>query len=143
VGEQAPGFGDVERDHAESVGGGGSGRAEAGGRVSVRRGGNAAVTAQMARAATTSMVCRAIRSCPLDDHFLLSGRACCCTRKTLGQTRRGGSRCSRSSWRSTAGVSRAGGGDRARVHQHERHRTTGASGPVLGNAPSGPTARRL
>ncbi len=36
----------------------------------------------------------------------------------------------------------AGGGDRARGGQHERHRPARAPGPVLGDAPGGPTVRR-
>jgi hypothetical protein len=59
MGEQASGFGDGERDHA-GVGGGWSGYAGAGGWVSVWRRSRAAVTAQMARAAMTSTVCRAV-----------------------------------------------------------------------------------
>ena len=60
VGEQAPGFGDGERDHP-GVGGRGLVRPDRGGAwVPVRRRSRAAVTAQMARAAMTSTVCRAI-----------------------------------------------------------------------------------
>ncbi len=58
--EQAPGFGDGERDHA-GVGGRGLVREyRAGAWVPVRRRSRAAVTAQMATAAMTSTVCRAI-----------------------------------------------------------------------------------
>ena len=58
--EQTPGFGDGERDHPELGGRGWSGWAGAGAAVLVRRRSSAAVTAQMARAAMTSTVCRAI-----------------------------------------------------------------------------------
>jgi hypothetical protein len=59
VGEQPPDFGDGERDHA-GVGGRGLAGVDAGARLSVRRRSRAAVTAQMARAAATSTVWRAI-----------------------------------------------------------------------------------
>ena len=60
MGEQPGGLGDGERDQPRVGGRGWSGRTGAGARVSVRRRSRAAVTAQMARAAMTRAVCRAI-----------------------------------------------------------------------------------